>query len=381
MMIVRVIGALARPALAGGVLTASAAGGIFAFNHFRDNGGTAFQQLQGAGPRLVVSEFANRSDTIVAVDPNDVSSHTTIASIDHAQGFGIFATLSPAGDAIAYTALPPDTARPEPDAPAQAAVVGADGNTTLLADDIDLLVPPVWSPDGQSIVVRKNTPSADSAGAFDLLLLGLDGSRTTITTWQSASIFPIAFAPDGSKLYYATLNADGSDLYSVAPDGTGETKLAHLSDQITRDWTLSPDASEIAYTESISGATPQLTVKRIDLATGEISLAVPGDATQAQFNPAWAADGRLTVGAVLPAGGGEAITIGTDGETTVLTAADAEMDLPLAWSADGSELATRVVAGKTPFEAGPSHVEMIDGTGARQRVSDSADVLVVGWLR
>ncbi|HEX5479279.1 MAG TPA: hypothetical protein VFY79_06115 [Dehalococcoidia bacterium] len=382
MMIARVIGALARPAIAGGVLTATAAGGFFAFNHFHNGGsGTAFEQLQGAGTHLVLSEFGNRTDNIVAVEPADVTSRTAIASVDHAPGFGIFATLSPDGTAIAYTALPPTTERPAPDAPAQAAVIDADGNTKLLADDIDLLVPPVWAPDGKSIVVRKNTPAPDSAGTFDLILLRLDGSRSTITTWHSASVFPIAFAPDGSKLYFTTLNANGSDLYSVAPDGTGETQLAHLSDQITREWTLSSDGRSIAYTESISGQTPQLIVKRIDLTSGAISLALPGDDTQSAFNPAWQPDGALSVGAVLSAGGGEAVSVAPGGAPSPVTQTDDSMDLPLAWSPDGGELVVRVVEGKTPFEAGQSHVEIIDGNGDRTQVSDSADVLVVGWMR
>ena len=51
-------------------------------------------------------------------------------------------------------------------------------------------------------------------------------------------VFPIGFTPDGSKLYFATLNAQGSDVYVVAPDGSNETKIAHLSDEITREWAL-----------------------------------------------------------------------------------------------------------------------------------------------
>ena len=126
--------------------------------------------------------------------------------------------------AIAYTALPSDTTKPGPDAPAKAAIVDVNGDVTPLADDVDLLIAPVWSPDSASIVVRKNTPAPDAAGSFELLLLGRDGSRATLTTWTTASVFPIAFAPDGAKLYFAALNNAGTDLYSIAPDGAAETK-------------------------------------------------------------------------------------------------------------------------------------------------------------
>ena len=116
---------------------------MFAFNHFGGgNGTTAFESVQGTARGCVVSAFSDSHDDIIAIDPGDVSTRTTIAHIDHAPGFGVFATLAPDGHALAYTALSPDAARPTPDAPAQAAVVDMDGKATLLADDVDLLVPP-----------------------------------------------------------------------------------------------------------------------------------------------------------------------------------------------------------------------------------------------
>jgi Tol biopolymer transport system component len=387
MLIVRVLTVIAKTALAGGVLTASAAGGFLAYQHFQGDSGTAFQQERGDGPRLVISEFGDHSDAIVAIDPNDVSrSRTTIATIDHAPGYGIFATLAPDGSALAYTALPPGTAQPSTASPAQAAIVAADGTTTLLADDIDLLIPPVWSPDGKSIVVRKNTPADDdSGGTFELVRLGRDGSRATISTWHSAAVFPIAFAPDGSKLYFATLNIDGSDLYSVAPDGSAETQIAHLSDEITRGWTLSPDGAQLAYSVAVSGDQPGAVTKTLDLASGALADALSQAAGSTQFNPAWKAPGELTVGAVKPEGGGDTLNIesvgGGAGSAQPLTNNSDSMDLPLSWSPGGTALAVQSVEGKTPFEAGASHVDLIAGDGTRTRVSDSPDVLVVGWLQ
>jgi Tol biopolymer transport system component len=381
MLIVRVLSAFAKPALAGSIITASAVGGFFAIDHFRGGPQTAFESVQGHGPRLVISAFANQQDSIVAVNPDDVSDRTTIATIDHAEGYGIFPTLAPDGHALAYTALPPTTPKPAPDAPAQAAIVGDDGTTTLLADDVDLLIAPVWAPDGESIVVRKNTPEEDSAGTFELLRLGRDGSRTSLTTWHTAAVFPIAFAPDGSKLYFATLNAQGSDLYSVAPDGSGETEVAHLSDEITRDWALSPDGTRLAYSVATSGNTPGLVTRTLDLASGNSADVIAQDQTSAQLNPAWKADGQLTVGAVKPGGGGDAVQVESNGAATDLTQNNDSMDVPHSWSPDGAELAVRSVQGKTPFDAGAAHLDLVDTSGGRTRVTDSADVQVVGWLR
>ncbi|MHB8682759.1 MAG: TolB family protein [Dehalococcoidia bacterium] len=382
MLIVRVLSALARPALAGGVLTASVAGGFVAYSHFQGNTSTAFQQVQGHGERLIISEFGERSDAIVAIDPKNIASRTTIATVDHAPGYGIFATLAPKGDAVAYTALPPGAPKPAPDAPALAAIVDERGKTTLLASDIDLLIPPVWAPDGRSIVVRKNIPEPHAAGTFELLRLGRDGSRSTITTWRTAAIFPIAFAPDGSKLYFATLNAQGSDLYSVAPDGSSETKIAHLSDQITRGWTLSPDGTTLAYSVAEAGNQPGLVTKTLDLASGAVAVAIPQDQTKAQLSPTWKGDGQLTIGAVKLTGGGGAVQVQAAGGAAVpLTRNTDSMDVPIAWSPRGDELAVRSVEGKTPFDAGAAHLDLVSAGGSRQRISNSPDTLVVGWLR
>ncbi len=382
MFIVRVLMATARPALVGGVLTAVAAGGYLGFHYARGNSAaSAFQQIQGQGARLVVSEFGEDRDSIVAIDPNDVRARTTIATVDHARGYGIFATLSPDGRAIAYTALPANVEKPTPDTPAQAAVVDVKGKVRVVARDVDLLVAPVWSPDGTSIVVRKSTPEEHAAGRFALLRLGLDGSRLTITTWSTAAVFPIAFARDGSRVYFATLNAQGSDLYSVAPGGAAETRLAHLSDQISRDWKLSPDGTKLAYSVAKGGATPHLLTKMLDLATGVATDAVVSSAPRAELNPTWNNDNTLTIAAVKPGGGADAVEVDASGNAAPLTHADNAIDLPLAWSPDGGKLAVRSVEGKTLFDAGSGHVELVDANGNRAQVSSNPDVLIVGWLR
>ena len=379
MLIAHVLAAAIKPALVGAAITASAAGGFAAWQYTQGDGATAFQRVQSAGQRLLISEFAEDADTIVAIDPADPQgARTQIARIGHAPGYGIFAALSPAGDAIAYTALPADTSKPAPDAPAIAAIVEDDGDVVTLATDIDLLIPPIWSPDGASIVVRKNTPAANSAGRFELILLGRDGSRSTITSWSSAAVFPIAFSPDGAALYFATLDETGVDLYSVAPDGAAETKIAHLSDDIARDWKLSPDGSTLAYSVALSGAQPRVVTMTLDLATAVAAEAVAKSAG-AEFNPAWRPDGELTIASVDAQGGG-AVSVDATGATEQITGNDGAIDLPLGWSPDGATLAVRTIEGATPFEAGESHLELVTQHGGRERISDSADVLIVGWM-
>ena len=386
MFIVRVLAFAAKPALAGAALTAAAAGGYFAIDSLHPNGGgTAFEQIQDDGQRLIISEFSENTDTIVAIDPANVGDRTTIATIDHARDYGVFPVLSPDGTAIAYTGLPATAARPSPATPAQAAVVDLHGDVSLLADDIDLLVPPLWSPDSSSIVVRKNTPgSGDSpdatdAGSFDLVLLGRDGSRATLTSWSSASLFPIAFTPDGSAVYFATLNDSGTDLFRVGVDGHDEAKVAHLSDGIARDWKLSRDGSMLAYSETAVEGEARAVTKTLDVGSETITDATASpDPARAEYNPAWDGDGKLSIAAVKPDGGGDAIADAA-GAAQQLTDNTDSIDLPLDWSPDSTQLAVRSVEGASEFDAGASHIDLVARDGSRQRVSDSPDVIVVGW--
>ncbi len=378
MLFVRVLAVFAKPAIIGASVLSVATGGYLVYNNTRPDDLTPFQRIQSADTRLIVSEFGEDADTIVAIDPADPASRTTLATIDHAPGWGIFATLSSGGAAIAYTALPSDARAPSPDTPAIAGVIEADGDVLTLATDIDLMIPPVWSPDGTSIVVRKSTAEENTSGTQELLLLGLDGARASLTTWSSASAFPVAFSPDGATLYFATLSATGGDFYSVGIDGSGETLVAHLSDDISREWTLSPDGRTLAYALAETGPEPRVVAMRLDLATGAIAPAL-GDSAGSQINPAWTPTNDLTVASVKPEGGGDAVAIAADGTASTLDDNDDSIDLPLAWSPDGESLAVRAVDGASPFEAQGSRIELLRRDGTRDAVSEGPDVLIVGW--
>jgi Tol biopolymer transport system component len=379
-LFVRIIAPALKPALVGGVVLTAAAGGWFALDRLHGDSLTPFEAIQDDGQLLLVSEFGETADTIVAVDPEDTARRDEIAQIRHAPGYGVFASISPDGTAIAYTALPEDEPEPSPATPAIAGIVGAAGEVEVLAKDIDLLVTPVWSPDSAAVVVRRNTPIANSAGMFELLLLGRDGARTTLVFRDGSALFPIAFSPDGARLYFATLDASGTDLWSVAAAGGGETAIAHLSDEIARDWKLSPDGGTIAYTVAESGPQPRITTMTIDLASFAQADAVAAPDQQLEFNPAWAPDGDLTVASVDPeSGAGAAVAVADDGSASVIASTADGVDLPLQWSPDGETLAVRAVAAPGAGDA-ESHIAVVTEDGDRERVSSGADVLIVGWL-
>ena len=140
------------------------------------------------------------------------------------------------------------------------------------------------------------------------------------------------------------------------PDGTAETKIAHLSDQIARDWRLSPDGATLAYSAAESGSTPSVIAKTLDLATGVAADAVAPDDLQAgppstgiargELNPAWKASGELTIASLNLDGGGNALSVTAAGGTSTVTTNSESIDLPLDWSPDGTTLAIRAVDGR-----------------------------------
>jgi hypothetical protein len=96
-----------------------------------------------------------------------------------------------------------------------------------------------------------------------------------------------------------------------------------------------------------------------------------------ELNPTWRGDGELTISSITPDGDGETISVdGRGGVWPVGDDADT-VDLPLAWSPDGSVLALRAVEGGTSDIAG-SYIEIMT-LDERDRVSDAPDVLMVGW--
>ena len=145
-------------------------------------------------------------------------------------------------------------------------------------------------------------------------------------------------------------------------DGNGEAKIAHLSDQIARDWKLSPDGATLAYSVGGERRHAAVITKTLDLTTGVASERRRGDRPtrrRAEFNPAWNGNGELTIASLKLDGGGDALAVTRRATPQPLTTNDDSIDLPLEWSPDGATLAVRSVEGKTPLDAATSHVDLV----------------------
>jgi Tol biopolymer transport system component len=347
-------------------------------------------ELQAEAPLVVYSEFGAREDTIWAADSADPERRSALATVEHAEGYGIFASLSPDGLRIAYTALPPTESYPSADAPAELWVIEADGaNGRLLATGVDLLIAPVWSPDGASLLVRRSASVEDAAGSFELLRVDVAGQVVKLVG-STSGLFPIGFSPDGEMIYYAQLSAEGTDLGRVPADGATGELIAHLSDDIARDWHLSPDGTRLAYLAAREG-TAGFSAHVLDLGGGAVAAA-PTDAFSAlnargaqapdEFNPIWHPDGQnLTVGRIEKGIAAPAVSLSSaDGSLQAMAGPQRGFDVPLSWSPDGGYLAVRAFTGSSASDPGSSQVVVVAAGAGRLELSSLSDVEVIGWL-
>ena len=160
----------------------------------------------GASPapgRIAYFEFGLTADTLWLTDPADLSKRQRLHTIFHAPEFGVVPAASPDGSRFAYTALPPETQLPNHNSPANLWVASLTSEPpVLLAGRADLLVEPVWAPGGNAVVFRRST----SDGQFLLSVPAGGGEERVLANSSTAALFPVAFAPDGSRLLYAVLD-------------------------------------------------------------------------------------------------------------------------------------------------------------------------------
>jgi len=182
-------------------------------------------------------------------------------------------------------------------------------------------------------------------------------------------------APAGA-FYFVEITPGASELRVLAPDGTAIKSAGHLSDDLTRDWTLSPDGTRLAFLAlSVAGERVTSRAMVMDLASGKVTPAA--EAGGDQFGPAWSPRGALSIGEIAP----DAVTPGparTNGQPT-LPGPAAGFDVPAGWSPDGRFLAVRTFQGGSAAAPGSSALAVVGPNGFRKTLA-SQEVTFIGWV-
>jgi hypothetical protein len=319
-------------------------------------------------------EYGTTADTLWLTSAADSEQREALVTVPHAREFGVVPSLAPTGLAVVYAALPASTGAPAADTPAELwyAPLSADAEPRLIAAGIDLLVAPVWTPDAKRVVYRRS----DALG-YSLVEMPFDGGaeRILATSGPDEALFPVGFAPDGATFYHIALTEEASRLVAVDTRDGNATLVATLADGLTRDWALSPDASQLAFLAL--EYTPEAINSRayvLDLATAAIAPVT--DAENSAFGPVWDRTGALIVGTLTPSGESSFVQL-KDGNTAQVVGAEDGFDVPLAYLPGGAYL-VRAFEGASASAPGRASLTLIDSQGERHVLSHK-DVTFVGW--
>ena len=124
-------------------------------------------------------------------------------------------------------------------------VMNVDGTgVTRLSDGPDSA--PSWSPDGSKIAFPRYHPT----GGTDIWVMNADGSNPTLLLENGARNESIDWAPDGSRLVFASGTSDGTGIVAIDPDGSNPVQLTSNAYMPV----YSPDGTKIAFARFQGGA-------------------------------------------------------------------------------------------------------------------------------
>lgn len=283
--------------------------------------------------------------------------HSTFAL--HARG-----AASPLGDSLAVLSVSPSSS---PHA-SLSLVALPGGGMRAVVEPLDYLSPLAWSPDGSRLAARRSS-LPDDAGRVSAELVEIsiaDGSATVVARLENVfDVIPVGYSLDSTRLFVVALDQAGSTLWAER-EGRLQ-RVASLGPGRTRDWSLSPDGSRLAYVEAVGARELAFAGRTLIIATGAVSSNV---ASANQFGAAW------LPGSQVPVFGGPGGSLRLSHNPN-----DSAYVVPQRWSPDGSTLVGAVYSTTNdgPGGSAPS-IEFVT-TASRTQLSNQLGASFIGWVR
>ena len=334
-----------------------------------------------AGPQLVVSRYGDDESTLWLIDPAAPARRQLWLHVAHAPGWAIKGAVSPAGGRVALLVVPPGAR--DPGAETQL-LISDGGPPRVVARGLDLRGGLAWSADGRELFARRTLPGPNGGRRFQLIALDFSDAggpdapveRTLLERGDTGGLYPVGRAA-GGPAYAVAVGAGGSALIAIDDDAIdddgGGISVLPFAAVVTREWSLSPGGSQLAYTEQRGMS---LRVMVLDLAGPGLrtAQAVEPGPPGGSASPVWGPGGTLHAGHFgSGTGGGEIRSAGAR-----VARAVAGFDLPLGWSPDGAYLALRTFDGTGPGNPGAEGVALLGPGGASQVVTGDG-LRILGW--
>ena len=326
-----------------------------------------------AGPHLVVSRYGDDESTLWLIDPAAPARRQLWLHVAHAPGWAIEGAVSPAGGRVALLVVPPGAR--DPGAETQL-LISDGGPPRVVAEGLDLRGGLAWAADGRELFARRTLPGPDGGRRFQLIVLDFGGGagadapveRTLLERGDTGGLYPVGRAA-GGPAYAVAVGAGGSALIAIG----GAVSVLPFAAVVTREWSLSPGGSRLAYTEQ-RGMSLRVMVLDLDGPGLRTAQAVEPGPAGGSASPVWGPGGTLYAGHFgAGAGGGEIRSAGVR-----VAAAVAGFDLPVGWSPDGAYLALRSFDGTGPGDPGAEGVALLGPDGASQVVTGDG-LRILGW--
>jgi Tol biopolymer transport system component len=203
--------------------------------------------------------------------------------------------------------------------------------------------PEVASPDGR---IAFGVRSADGSNIFSVLPDGTDERQLTTGTGNHLCA---AYSADGKQIAYCADTGGYFEIWTMQPDGTKQTQLTHLKGRALFP-DISRDGQTIAFA-GVEGDDPTTQIYAVDAKTGEGLVALTSCAGSkpgcSNDYPAWSPDGKSIVfihtddyDASDNPINSQVWVMNADGSRAhALTTGDAMKDQVPDWSPDGSLIA------------------------------------------